>query len=232
MIFVSTTSLIVSLVALLISWVNARRTNASVLRVLEVRSYGQSSRPNLFRISRRLAVYLKKLGLPLHEPQLALILRWKDGSGTAKIELARYSIQTGEPIANCAQLAKGMVALFEVRSDSRNKQFLESVCSRLSDRSWLEIYDSGYLVQSFRVGGWRDYVGAKWNHIAWQINRRFDRRFKMADGSAAVKLGAIVPKLRNWQWGVDCFFKEIAADRQVGVTAESAAESDKENTSL
>ena len=176
--------------------------------------YSHANRPNFDKLSHRFAVTVKNLGLPLHEPRLSLVLTNKDGSGTLRIDLARCSVETGEIVANRAELAKGMVALFEVRPDTFRLGFAESIRRHMESDRYMDIYDSGFLVQTFRIGGWRDRIGTRWNRFAHSINWRFNRKVTTNDGRELLKVGAILPTLRNWQSGVDYFLDSFQEERR------------------
>lgn len=201
-----------SLVALLISWTNAKRTNLSVLRIIEVCGYTRGSIHSKGVRSHRLSVLVKNLGLPLYDPNFLLQLTAPDDSGTLSIEMPKCSISSEAPINQPGELAKGMVVKFGVCSDKLSKECASRILAFCGGRQELQILDCGYLVQTFPIGGWRDRIGAKWNFLAGRTNRKFDRIIKANDGHKMLKLGKVLPTLRNYQWGVDCFLKDIKED--------------------
>jgi len=211
---VSATSLAVAFVALLISWVNARRTNASVLRIIEASGHSSfnarpsTSVPGTPPESYRFAVWVKNLGLPLHQVKSWLRIASKDGSGTIRIEMTRYSLANGHAMRDDGELGKGMVGRFEVRSEDR-----WMTCFRLppvETQRYLDIDAAGYRVQSFRIGGWRDGLAKSWNRLAYRINRRFDKRVKTHAGESRLKPGNVLPILRDVDSRLSYFFACLA----------------------
>jgi len=197
----SAVSLFVSFVALLISWVNARRTNASVLRILkasghttcEARRSADSAEPLLE--SHRFAVWVNNLGLPLHDVRVWLRLVCKDGSGTMCIEMTRYAMDDEHVVHTRGELGKGMVGMFEIRSDDKCMKHFR--LPPVETDRYLDIEAAGYNVQSFRIGGWRDKLAADWNRVAYRINRRFDKRGTTHTGRAWLKPGNMLPVFRD-----------------------------------
>jgi hypothetical protein len=205
---ISAVSLMVSLTALIISVMNLRRANTAILRILDVHGYSNATRPAFNVLSHRLAMYVRNLGVPLHDVKLKLVLSATDGSGTLSIALGRYSIDEKELQEDRAELAKGMVGLFEARSEKYPPTFIEGLKRHREGKRSLEIYDCGYLIQTIRIGGWRDWFGSRWNRIAHTVNSRLNRTVIADDGHEMFKEGALVPTMRNWNAGVNYFLKE------------------------
>jgi len=115
-------------------------------------------------------------------------------------------------------LAKGMVALFEARSDKIHPVLSDRIARHADSKRFLEIYDCGYLIQSTRLGGWRDRIGRQWNRFAHTINWRFNRIITARDGHEMLKLGALLPQMRDWDAGMEYFLKERAEKTIVNET--------------
>ena len=202
----SAIGLLVSATALVISWVNARRTNAVVLQIVDAAGYTHSSES--VSESHRFAVWMRNLGLPLRQVTLHLRLVREDGSGSESIEMTRYSIRDDRAIRDHADFSKGMVGKFEIRSE--DIVMLGFNAPDVATVRYLDIEAAGYNVQSFRVGGWRGRAVARWNRLARAVNSRFDKIVTTHKGEERSKPGNVLPVLLDVNWWLSYFLRETA----------------------
>jgi len=112
---VSAISLCTSFVALFVSWISARRTNASVVRLLDCSGYTHCSAS--VPESHRFQIVLRNLGLPLQDVRVGILIVRKDGGGSINFVMTQYSMRDGSLIRASGEFTKGMVAKFELRSE-------------------------------------------------------------------------------------------------------------------
>jgi hypothetical protein len=203
---VSAISLCVSFLALVISWVSAKRTNAAVLRIVDANGYTHSCASVLE--SHRFTVWLRNLGLPLQDVMLWLRIVRKDGSGSTRFEMTQYSMRDDHAIRDQADFSKGMVGRFELRS--------EDACMgsfgmpAVATARYLDVEAAGYDVQSFRVGGWHERLAARWNRLAGRINPRFNKIITAHNGQERLRPGNVLPVFRDLDWRLNYFLQAIA----------------------
>jgi hypothetical protein len=189
-------ALVVALTALVLTLFEIRRNRSVVLRIRQVQG-GKifSLTENNQKEFGRFCIHLENRGRSLHDVQVSLQFRGKDGCGWISTPLQRRDNHDEmRPINGTGEFALGMIGYFGLKS-YENTQW-QTVLHMLEDPAKqgaiVVVGSHGYVAKHFKIGDGMDLIKKRWNEFTWRINPRFDtwvtvqkRRFR--------KCGNILP---------------------------------------
>lgn len=207
-------SLLVSLIALIIAWDNARKSHRILIRIKKVGSGGSGNvRENGGRHFAFFFAYIQNAGLSLHDVHVSLVFQMNDAFGTCSIPLWRYDIRTEKRLDGGGQFEKGMVGKFGWKSyelDVSGRAMLADLRHLGRQQVELVVYAQGFQVKRFRVGGMVDRVSGLWNQMARVVNSYFEHQVRNSKGKVALKMPKVIPILPDLAWSVGCFLRSLA----------------------
>lgn len=185
---------IVAIIALWLALCSFKSNNHVCLSVIGCSSSArQTLGENSEKIFYHFVLRIKNKGICLHSPTVKIRVRKKD-EGSFTFQLVRKAQQ--KDLVN--EFAKGMIAEFYLKSYQLDKEmisYLGDLAEASQKDACLEVYSQGYLVKTLRASGIWDRTKDKWNGIAFNLNRRFDREIgKTPQGIPMIKPGKILPK--------------------------------------
>lgn len=168
-------AMFVGLLALVVTFREARRSNRHLFRVVEcTASVCDSIAENSRMPFEKLSVTLKNIGLPSTNTRLVLAVRTNTHFGTLRLEMQRID-QMGRP-ANSGEFQKGSFATFVLKSYQHKDQMVLKCLASLRkpvrlNKARLIVEQDGFEIAVIKIGGLRDWLTGLWNDVAFRVNR-------------------------------------------------------------
>lgn len=164
-------SLIIAVSALIIAWNNFRRGNTPVVKLIDIRTIGMNSARTGGKIDHEFSIYVKNLGIPLHDAQVGLNAMSK--FGTLSIPFEEFDVNGS--LLPSGTFEKGMVGVFslkESRLQPQQKEMLQALTNEAADIS-IGVFSRGFRVKRFPISLRTSKVRKRWNAIARKLNEQF-----------------------------------------------------------
>lgn len=200
-------ALLVSLVAIFVTFRELRRNNSVCLYVEDCQSFSrQSERENNRQFYNQFVVKIRNQGMSVYGLSAAICFRSPDGGGTMTCPIRRKPLSGDRD-----EMCKGMVAEFYLKSfelSGIEKGFLSVLKSTRTQNATLNFYSQNYLCASFPIYRRSVWCKKKWNYFAHRINYAFTRQVgRSAEGMAIVHTPTLIP---SFKIGIDRLNEFIA----------------------
>jgi hypothetical protein len=210
------TAIVISLLALWVSWSNYRRGNTAILKIVRLETSGCSA----IDVNNRqpysvFTVVIKNVGIPLKNP--LVVLSGFTRAGTVHIPLRQ--MYDDKPIEAGGSLEKGMFGIFALRSFELHpgqRAMIAALADREVEDASIKIASNGFAVASFRL---RDRapiraLKKRWNDWSFGINQRFFWKNRVRWGRTFLHTRNILPKLQDQLAELQMFAQGLAQERQ------------------
>lgn len=201
---------VVALVAIWFTWMESRRNNRVILKVLDCNGSSEQSIETQGRIVDKFEIWIQNRGISLHGVAVTLNFRPKNGSGHCNLPLRRSSTYD---VDDSHEFARGMVGKFYLQS---NKIRDADMCwfRMLEDptvqNARLNVYSQDYLAYSLQVGGFKEKAKSKWNRFAFWFNNLFTHvHGKNPEGMPIIHTPELLPYFVTIENAIVYFFSQM-----------------------
>ncbi len=201
-------ALVVSVVALWLTWLESRRNNSPIVKVKACRGNRSLSRQHGWQEAQEFVIALHNRGISLWDMKVYLEFRGEQIIGGGAYEMTPRSKSEGQfvrsvpviaeptPEKHPAEFARGMIAEFEITSRKlypgvTSEDFV-AWFSQLTDarkqRARITIHSQDFQVCAIPVCGLWDRLLGRWSRLLWnrlasRVNSRFDKVIENPYGS-------------------------------------------------
>ena len=209
-------ALAVALVAIWFTWMETRRNNRTILKVLDCKGSSEMSIETQGRIVDKFEIWIQNRGISLHGVAVAMSFTPKDGCGRCNLPLRRSSKYDMD---DSPEFARGMVGKFYLKSNEIREEdmfWFRMLKNPTTQDTKLNVYSQDYLAYSLRIGGFKEKAKSKWNRFAFWFNNLFTHEHgKNPEGMPIIHMPEILPHFVTIENAIVYFIDQMmsAAER-------------------